>query len=61
MLREAFDAAKPKAKPGQKPITRETDFLGDRFGIGTSPIIRDLNTSQDLTIDLDRPTESSSP
>ena len=57
MLREAFEAAKPKAKPGQKPITRETDFLEDRFGPATSPIIREIKGSADLVIDLDRPTE----
>jgi hypothetical protein len=57
MLREAFDAAKPKAKPGQKPITRETDFLGDRFGISSSPILREIKGKTELVIDLDDPTK----
>jgi hypothetical protein len=57
MLREAFEAAKPKAKPGQKPITRETDFLDDRFGQSTSPIVREIKGPSDLVIDMDKPTE----
>ncbi len=57
MSREAFEAAKPKAKPGQKPITRETDFLEDKFGPKTSPIVREIKDSIDLVIDMDKPTE----
>ena len=57
MSREAFEAAKPKGKAGQKPITRETDFLGDRFGPTTSPIVREIKGSTDLVIDMDKPTE----
>lgn len=58
MLREAFDAAKPKAKPGQKKITRETDFLGDRFGVSSSPIFREIKGKTEVVIDLDEPTKS---
>ena len=58
MLREAFDAAKPKAKPGQKKITRETDFLGDRFGVSSSPIFREIKGKTEVVIDLDDPTKS---
>ena len=62
MKREAFDAANPRpTKSARKRVDREADMLEDRFGIGTSPIIREMNQSQDLSIDLDRPTESSSP
>jgi hypothetical protein len=57
MLREAFEAEKPKAKPGQKPITRETDFLDDKFGPTTSPIVREIKGATDLVVDLDKPTE----
>jgi hypothetical protein len=56
--REAFDAIKQGTK---KRVDRETDMLADRFGIGTSPIIREVKTSQEVTIDLDRPSESPSP
>jgi hypothetical protein len=59
MEREAFNAAKPPSKT-KKRVDRETDTLADRFGLGTSPIVREVNTSQELTIDLDRPTESPS-
>ncbi len=55
MLREAFEAAKPKAKPGQPPITRETDFLEDKFGPKTSPIIQEVRVSSEVVIDLDKP------
>ena len=57
MLREAFEAARPKAAPGKKPITRETDFLDDKFGPTTSPIVREIKESTELMVDLDRPTE----
>jgi hypothetical protein len=57
MLREAFEAARPKARPGQKPITRETDFLDDRFGPSTSPIVREIKGPTEVVIDLDKPTE----
>ena len=57
MSRESFDAAKPKAKPGQKPITRETDFLEAKFSPETSPIVREITASTDVVIDLDKPTE----
>ncbi|HZW33394.1 MAG TPA: hypothetical protein VFF52_21935 [Isosphaeraceae bacterium] len=56
MKREAFDAAHPRPKRG---VNRETDMLADRFGIGTSPIFREVKRSQEVTIDLDRPTKSS--
>lgn len=58
MLREAFEAAKRRAAPGKKPITRETDFLDDRFGPTTSPIVREIHEATELVVDLDRPTGS---
>jgi hypothetical protein len=58
MTREAFNAANPNPKKG---VDRETDMLGDKFGAATSPIIREVKGSVDLTIDLDRPTESPAP
>jgi hypothetical protein len=56
LKREALDALKQKTR---KRVDRETDMLADRFGVGTSPIIREVKTSQEVTIDLDRPAESS--
>jgi hypothetical protein len=58
LKRESLDALKQGTK---KRVTRETDTLADRFGVGTSPIIREVKTSQEVTIDLDRPSESPSP
>lgn len=50
----------PSKKRGQKVIDRDTDYLEDRYGPTTSPIVRELKVSQKLEIDLDRPTESPS-
>ena len=58
MKREALDALKQGTK---KRVNRETDMLADRFGLTTSPILREVKTSQEVTIDLDRPSESPSP
>jgi hypothetical protein len=60
MLREAFDAAHPQPKKGDRKsasqsVNRETDFLGNKFGLGTSPIIREIKGSSELVIDLDKP------
>jgi len=58
---------KPKAgtlKPGvakgkgpPKAPDRDEDFLKNQFGPDSSPIIRTVERSSHLTIDLDRPTE----
>jgi len=53
MLREALNTSKAK----QKPMDREKDYLEDKFGPATSPIIREIKSSTDLTIDMDKPTE----
>jgi hypothetical protein len=59
--RSAYDAAKPKItdKAAKKAFTRDADTLKDRFGLTTSPIVVEVNRSQDVTIDLDRPTDPS--
>ena len=57
MTREALEANPPGAKPGRPPVDRDTDFLEDKFGPKTSPIIREIRGTSDLVIDLDRPTE----
>ncbi len=54
MTREAFSAANPKPK---KDVNRETDLLKDRFGAGTSPIVREVKSSGELVVDLDKPTD----
>jgi hypothetical protein len=54
--REAFDAAKEKIK--KKGFDRETDMLENRYGFSTSPFVVQVNGSKEVTIDLDRPTES---
>jgi hypothetical protein len=54
--REAFDAEK-KAGRTKKRADRETDMLANKFGLATSPIIREVKTGGELVIDLDRPTE----
>ena len=56
MEREAFEAAR-KSRP-KKGVDRETDMLANRFGLVTSPIIREIKSSCDLAIDLDKPGET---
>jgi hypothetical protein len=56
LKRESFDAVKKQSK--NKALTRETDMLGNRFGLETSPILREIPKSTDLVIDLDKPSES---
>ena len=55
--REAFEVSKPKDKPRGRRSPATTDLLEDKFGPMTSPIVREINGSVDLIIDLDRPTE----
>jgi len=55
MERMAFDATKPP-RP-KKGVDRETDMLGNRFGLVHSPIIREIKSSCNLEIDLDQPAE----
>jgi hypothetical protein len=54
MTREAYNAANPKPK---KRVNRETDMLANRFGLDTSPIIREVKSSGEWTIDLDHPAD----
>jgi hypothetical protein len=56
MSREAYDA-KPHPRPTNSitRVDRETDMLKGRFGMAHSPIIREIKTSCELVIDLDRP------
>jgi len=53
----AVAAAQAKAVGRQKTINRETDYFARKFSPASSPIIRDLQSSGEVTIDLDRPTE----
>ena len=63
MKREAFDAAseKIKDKAKKRAFTRETDMLADRFGTSSSPIVVQVNRSEEVTIDLDHPTAAARP
>jgi len=56
MERVAFDAPNP-SRP-KKGIDRETDMLAHRFGLDTSPIIREIKSSCNLAIDLEKPAET---
>ena len=55
MERVAFDKA-PKSHDKKTLLDRETDMLNDKFGMSTSPIVREITKSTDLEIDLDKPT-----
>jgi hypothetical protein len=48
----------PDAKPGDRNVfDRDTDILKDKFSEGDSPIIREIKSAAELTIDLDNPIE----
>ena len=56
-LRETFDQIKKASKPhrGQKPLDKEVNLLESAFGEKTSPFVRDLKTSTNLTLDMSKP------
>ena len=58
LTRDALDKT-PKAKKAQRgtapSITRETDFFESSFGSESSKIVREFTSSQNVTIDLDKP------
>jgi hypothetical protein len=51
--REGLKSAKPEK--GKKFVDRETDILANKYGVETSPIIRELKTSGAVNVDLDKP------
>ncbi len=53
--REAFDAEKAKIKDRARTVrfTRDADMLENRFGLSTSPIIVEVNGSEEVVVDLD--------
>jgi hypothetical protein len=59
LRREALNQLKTasKAKRGQSRIDNDTNFLESSFGEKTSPFVRDLRTSTNLTLDMAKPTE----
>jgi hypothetical protein len=57
LTRDAFDARLRATKNRAQAFDRETDYFRNEFGPETSPIVRDVNSSGVLTIDLDRPME----
>jgi hypothetical protein len=62
LIREAFDAAQKNQKTkAKKRADRDTDTLGNRFGISNSPISVEVSRSEDVTIDLDQSTGSPKP
>jgi hypothetical protein len=56
LTRETFDAKKSTLKKGPGRPDRETDQLKNRFGMETSPIIREVKKSGEIIVDLDQPT-----
>jgi hypothetical protein len=57
LIREAFDAANKNQKTkAKKRVDRDTDTLGNRFGISNSPITVQVTQSEDVNIDLDQST-----
>jgi len=52
LTREAFDAANKSRK---RAVDRDADTLADKFGPGTSPIVRELVKPGEVVIDLDKP------
>ena len=61
LRREAVDKKNEKLRPNQKLFDRDTDMLANRYGISTSPIVVEVNKSEYVEIDLDRPTGSKTP
>jgi hypothetical protein len=59
LRREALDEMKKASKPkrGEKPVSNDTNLLEATFGEKTSPFVRDLRTSTNLTLDMAKPTE----
>ena len=55
--REAVD----RKKKGKTVFDRDTDTFKDRFSPENSPIFRELKSSGEVVIDLDRPTETPTP
>jgi hypothetical protein len=48
---------KPAPKGSKVVVDRDRDYLNDQFGPTTSPIVREIRSSADLTIDLDNPAQ----
>lgn len=48
--------ALPEPKNPKKPVDRDTDLLKNLYGPETSPIVREVQSSSEMVIDLDRPT-----
>jgi hypothetical protein len=55
LRREALEKSKV---PGKPRVDRETDLLKNQFSAEQSPIVRELTSSCELAIDLDRPGEA---
>ncbi len=59
LRRETRDQLKKSAKPkrGQKRVDNDTNFLESTFGEQTSPFVRDITKSTNLTLDMASPTQ----
>ena len=57
--RETVDSLKKatKSKSGQSRIDKEKNLLEESFGETTSPFVRELKTSTNLTLDMSKPNE----
>jgi hypothetical protein len=57
LRREARDELNKskKPKPGQTPIGNDTNLLESTFGENTSPFVRDITKSTNLTLDMASP------
>jgi hypothetical protein len=49
------DAVEKASKAKRKVVNRDADSLASQFGMATSPIMRDLTSSCEVTIDMDHP------
>jgi hypothetical protein len=58
LRRETRDQMNKSAKPkrGQRRVENDTNFLESTFGENTSPFVRDLKSSTNLTLDMASPT-----
>ena len=55
LTREAFNAANAKGGKLPKGADRDADTLMDKFGLGSSPITREVRPGEELVVDLDKP------
>ena len=59
LRRDALNESKNSSKPkgNQKRFDHDTNFLESSFGMKTSPFVRELKTSTNLTLDMGSPAQ----